>query len=137
MRSGIEGRAWGLVAAAARWVWGLTWPTAHVRVGLAIIMLGGGLIRVVDGRLFQLSPLAYGSDLVYGVTQLCVGLFLLVSWRERCTLLGQIAAALGCALYLWLMAGVAGTSSISAYNAAVFAAALFFEARAWQLRDYR
>lgn len=113
------------------------WPTWHVRGGLCALLIGNGLIRLIDGRLFNLSPLAYGRDAAYGALLLSVGLFLLVTLRQRRRRSGQLAAVLAAALWAWLAFVAAETSAISAFNAGVFAVAAFIEARAWVLGGYQ
>jgi len=96
---------------------------------LAAMMIGGGVIRLVDGRLFVLTPLAYGRDAIYGVALLLLGTFLLATFPMRRVALGRIAASFASALYFVLAATVAGTSSVSAFNALVFGVALLIERR--------
>lgn len=107
------------------------WPTWHVRFGLCILLIGNGLIRLIDGRVFRLPPLAHGSDAAYGALLLSVGLFLLATLSQRRRPLGQWAAVLATGLWGWLAFVAATSSAISAFNAGMFAVASFVEARAW------
>lgn len=89
-----------------------------------------GVIRLIDGRLFTVQHLDYGSNELYGALMLMTGLWLLVTRWHRSAWYGALAAAFASAFYVWLALAVWESSATSGGAALVFAVAMFAEARA-------
>jgi hypothetical protein len=76
---------------------------------IGVILLGQGLIRLVDGVLFNVMLLGYAPAPVWGVAQVALGLALLVTggcrWRHRtagraiASLTAGLLAAMGAAAF--------------------------------------
>lgn len=90
-----------------------------------------GIIRLIDGRLFAVTHLRYGSNEMYGALMVIVGVWLIATRGRRATWYGAMGATLAAAFYVWLAVAVWSTSATSGGAAIVYAGALFVEGRAW------
>jgi hypothetical protein len=102
-----------------------------LRDTVAAVLIAQGGIRLIDGRLFKTTPLAYGTDVVYGSLLLGIGLLLIITRSRRGCWYGALAAALAAAFYVWLAMAVWTVSATSGAAALIYAVAMYTEARAW------
>jgi len=102
-----------------------------LRDTVAAVLVVQGLIRLIDGRLFKVTPLAYGSAELYGCLMLGIGLWLAVTRRRRHCWYGALAAAATAALYVWVANAVWSVSATAGAAALIYAVAMYVEARAW------
>ncbi len=102
-----------------------------LRDTVSAALFAQGVVRLIDGQLFHLTPLAYGSNLLYGVVLTMLGVWLAATRHKRRVWYGALAAATTSMFYVWLAYAVWRVSVTSAVAAAIYAVAMFAEARAW------
>jgi hypothetical protein len=105
--------------------------TADVREAVALLMIGEGLIRFIDGALFATPTMDYLPTRVWGLFSFVIGLLL---WRSRCcerrvAISGRLVAAIGCGFLVAMASSLYGASAPSAFVHAGAAFVLALEAQ--------
>ena len=126
MRQRIRARA------RSFWAW-LTLPagTPAIRDLIAAVAIGQGVVRIVDGAVFAMLPTTYLDQLLYGVMQLVVGVWLLSTrWSAlRPSGAGRLAAAMMAGVWVMLAVESWPRSGSSWIVAVIFAWVMAVEAR--------
>lgn len=114
------------------WLW-LTLPagTPAIRDLIASVAIGQGVVRAIDGRLFAMLPTIYMDQLVYGLVQLVVGIWLISTrWSVlRSSGAGRMAAAMMSGVWVMLAIESWSRSGSSWIVAVIFAWVMAVEAR--------
>lgn len=105
------------------------------RIGRDIVgafLLGQGIIRLIDGRVFRLGPLGFAPMWAYAVAQIVFGLAMLLTGgcRWRHTVTGRMIASTTAGLCVVLAAASYQTSAPSTWGALVLAWVCVLEAGA-------
>jgi len=105
------------------------------RIGRDIVgafLLGQGIIRVIDGRLFNILPLQYAPELVYAIAQIVLGAGMLLTGgcRWRHTLTGRFIASITAGFCAMLAVASYANSAPSAWGALVLCWVCILEAGA-------
>lgn len=119
----------------ARWVM-MPSATPVVRDFVAVFLAGQGVIRLIDGRLFALTPLAMFSDTLYGHVQLITGVLLLVTRYRRWKPIGGVMAAVAAGMCAVLAAAAYQTSVTSSWGALVLMTLMINESFAGRKHEH-
>jgi len=118
------------------WGWLLLPPEGTaLRDVTAAVLIGQGVVRLVDGALFVVQPIRYGDPVLYALVLLGVGAALAATRTRRATNNGAFAAAAASVLYIWLAVSV--MTATSAVASLIYAWGMFVEARAASRWDGR
>lgn len=105
------------------------------RVGRDVVgafLLGQGIIRMIDGRLFNTVPLEYAPSWIYALIQVILGAGILLtsSCRWRHTFTGRLIASITAGFCAMLVVASFEVSATSAWGALVLCWVCVLEAGA-------
>src|SRR5574343_744370 len=102
------------------YVWALTpCHTYAIRDILILFLLGQGIIRTIDGRLFTLPVLSLFPDDVFGHMQFLTGIALLLTRKQRQEPLGSTVAAVAAGVWAMLVYATYNVAVTSSWGALV------------------
>jgi hypothetical protein len=124
----------GLCVTTKIFVHWLTTP-GIARIGRDIVgafLVGQGVIRVIDGRVFNLLPLEYAPDWAYAIAQIILGAAILATGgcRWRHTVTGRVIASITAGFCVLLAVASLPNSAPSAWGALVLGWVCILEAGA-------
>lgn len=113
------------------YVWALTpCQTYAIRDILILFLVGQGIIRIIDGRLFTLPVLSLFPDDVFGHMQFLTGIALLLTRARRHDALGSTVAAITAGVFAMLVYASWQSAVTSSWGAFVLMALAVNEALA-------
>jgi hypothetical protein len=117
------------------YVWALTpCHTYVIRDILILFLLGQGIIRIIDGRLFTLPVLSLFPDDVFGHMQFLTGIALLLTRKRRQEPIGSTVAAIAAGVFAMLVYATWQVAVTSSWGALVLMLLSVNEALAGNLK---